>query len=66
MCGLVVDVVVRSAFFAASVFTCVDNVVLASTKFLFVAMMSVTMFRSAVTTNSRLSSAVAIYFVLCA
>ena len=70
MCGLVVDaapwVSARSAFVATSAFTCVANVVLDSTNFLFVAMRSVTMFWSAVAANARFSSAVAISVVLCA
>ena len=64
LCGLVVDaapwVSVRSVFVATSAFTCVSNVALASTNFLFVAMSSVTMFRSAVAANVRFYSAVAI------
>ena len=70
LCGLCVAVapwvVARSAFVATSAFTCVANVVLASTNFIFVAMISVTMFRSAVAANSRLSSAVVISVVSCA
>ena len=70
LCVLVVDAVpwvtTRSAFVATSAFTCVANVVLVSTNFLFVAMRSVTMFLSAVAVNARLSSAVAVSVVLCA
>ena len=70
LCGLVVDyapwVAARSAFVATSAFTCVANVVLAYTNFLFVEMRSVTMFRSAFVTNAIFSSAVAISVVSCA
>ena len=68
MCGLVVDavpwVVARSVFVDTSALTCVANVVLASTNFLFVAMRYVTIFWSAVAASSRFSSAVAISVVL--
>ena len=59
-------VAARSAFVATSAFTCIANVVLASTNFLFVAMRSVTMFRSDVAANYIFSSAVTISVVLCA
>ena len=67
LCVLVVDTVpwmaARSAFVATSAFTCVANVVLASTNFLFVAMRSVTMFWSDVAVSAILSRAVAISVV---
>ena len=56
----------RSAFVATSAFTCVVNMVLASTNFLFVAMSSVTMFRSDVAANAIFSSSVDISVVSCA
>ena len=65
--GLVVAdepwVAARSAFVATSALTCVANVVLASTNFLFVAMRSITFFWSAVAASARFSSAVAISVV---
>ena len=67
MCGLVISdvpwVAARSAFVATSALTCVTTVVLASTKFMFLAMRSVTMFQSAVAASASLSSAVAISVV---
>ena len=67
LCGWVVAdvpwVADRSAFVATSALPCVANVVLLSTNFMFVAMRSVTMFRSNVAASARLSSAVAISVV---